>query len=293
MGHLVLLVAGLVASYIFSNSTEGVPDLALFAGRFHPMVLHFPVGVLVTLFIVDVIGLFKPSEGLTLAGHVMLAIGTHTAVLAAVMGLLLACGGGYDEETLFWHKWMGFGVAAMAMMAAGFKIAELKGSLSMKQGYRGALVFALICLTFGGHEGANLTHGKTFLFKYAPAWLAELAGQGKAGDSEVVAVADNAYEKEIRPILEEKCFKCHGEEKQKGDYRLDTYAAMLKAGESKTDPIKPFIPAASYLVELITLAPDADEVMPPEGKGELTNEEVMTIIRWIANGAKGPTAVAN
>jgi hypothetical protein len=81
--------------------------------------------------------------------------------------------------------------------------------------------------------------------------------------------------------------KCHGAEKQKGDYRLDTYKHLLIAGESEVEPIKAYIPAASYLVELITLAQDADEVMLPEGKGELSNEEIMTIIRWIANGAKG------
>lgn len=285
--HLVILIAGLVASYVFAGS-EHVPDIAMFIGRFHPMVLHFPVGVLVALILLEILGLFKPSEGLSLAGYLLLALGTHTAVIAVVMGLFLASEGGYNEETLFWHKWLGFGVAVTALLASGCKIAELKGASSFKVGYKVSLLLAFICLNFGGHEGANLTHGKTYLFEYAPAWLANMFGYGEEKDSsETVATAsgESVFQNVIVPIFKEKCIKCHGEEKQKGEYRLDTYKDMMVAGESEIDPIVAGVPAASYLVELITLADDADEIMPPEGKGELTDKEVMAIINWIADGA--------
>lgn len=287
VGHLVLLIAGLVISYILAGN-DHVPDIALFIGRFHPMVLHFPVGVLVAVILLEILALFKPSEGLSLAGYLLLALGTHTAVLAVVMGLFLASEGGYNEETLFWHKWLGFGVAVTALLASGCKIVELKGSSSFKLGYRVSLFLAFVCLNFGGHEGANLTHGKTYLFEYAPNWLASMFGYGEEQDSEndvSLGEEESVFKTVIFPIFKDKCIKCHGEEKQKGDYRLDTHKDMMKAGESEIDPIVAGIPAASYLVELITLAEDADEIMPPEGKGELTDEEVMAIIRWVADGA--------
>lgn len=287
--HLVILISGLIASYVLAGY-DHVPDIALFIGRFHPMVLHFPVGVLVALILLEILALFKPSEGLSLAGYLMLALGTHTAVVAVVMGLFLASEGGYNEETLFWHKWLGFGVAATALLASGCKIAELKGHSSFKTGYKISLLMAFICLNFGGHEGANLTHGKTYLFEYAPNWLASMFGYGEEKNSDT-SVANNdeeesVYQTVIMPIFKDKCIKCHGEEKQKGEYRLDSHQDMMKAGESEIDPIVAGIPAASYMVELITLAPDADEIMPPEGKGELSDEEVMAIIRWIADGAR-------
>lgn len=285
--HVLLLIAGLIGASILSGS-ESVPDLALFFGRFHPMVLHFPVSVLASLLLLEIIALFKGSKGLSLARYVLLALGTHTAVVAAVLGLFLATGGGYDPETLFWHKWLGVAVAAMALLASGLKIAIIKGSFSLKPVYIGILIFSNICLMFAGHEGANLTHGKTYLFKYAPDWIADLAGYGKDKKKEDSPSAEDTFTTKILPILEEKCFKCHAEEKQKGDYRLDNYADLMKTGESEIEPVVPYVPAASYLVELITLASDADEVMPPDGKGELTDAEIMTIIRWVANGANGP-----
>ena len=89
----------------------------------------------------------------------------------------------------------------------------------------------------------------------------------------------------IRPIFEDKCFQCHGEEKQKGDYRMDTIEGLFAAGESELDPIVAKRPLESYLVEVITLPTEDDYVMPPEGKDPLTAEETLAIMRWIWDGA--------
>ena len=79
--------------------------------------------------------------------------------------------------------------------------------------------------------------------------------------------------------------ECHGQEKQKGDYRLDSAEDALAAGDSELPAIVPYRPRESYLVDLITLPVEADEVMPPEGKAPLTSEEIVEIIRWIHDGA--------
>lgn len=92
------------------------------------------------------------------------------------------------------------------------------------------------------------------------------------------------YEKEIRPLLKERCYSCHGALKQKGDLRLDTVAAMRKGGDGGD------ILAGGHalLVERLTTT-DKDDRMPPEGEGSMLNEEQVAKIRaWIAEGAKAP-----
>ena len=97
------------------------------------------------------------------------------------------------------------------------------------------------------------------------------------------------YASVIQPIFEAKCYQCHGPEKQKGDFRMDTVEGLFKAGESELDPIVKGNAVESYLVETITVPEDDDIAMPPDGKDRLTPEETLAIMRWIWQGAKtGP-----
>ncbi len=96
---------------------------------------------------------------------------------------------------------------------------------------------------------------------------------------------DVTYDKDIKPIFEKSCFKCHGSEKQKGKLRLDSLAAALKGGEDGK-VIEPGNSAKSLLVHSVARL-DEDEAMPPEDKGKpLTNEQVSLIRAWIDQGAK-------
>jgi mono/diheme cytochrome c family protein len=90
----------------------------------------------------------------------------------------------------------------------------------------------------------------------------------------------------ILPIFEAKCNKCHGEEKQKGELRLDTFEFTMKGGEESGDKnIVPGKPDESVTVQLISSAEDEDGHMPPEGKDQLTKEETALIKWWIQQGA--------
>src|SRR5881397_3114555 len=72
------------------------------------------------------------------------------------------------------------------------------------------------------------------------------------------------YAKDIRPIFEASCFRCHGEEKQKGDLRLDSLQAVLKGGEDG----KVIVPGASKksLLVIATARIDDETAMPPKPK---------------------------
>lgn len=93
------------------------------------------------------------------------------------------------------------------------------------------------------------------------------------------------FAKEILPILEDRCIKCHGPEKQKGKLRLDTREFAIK------HVITPGDADGSELVERIILPPDNEDVMPPEGKGDpLSEKEVALVKRWINEGAEWSVA---
>lgn len=97
------------------------------------------------------------------------------------------------------------------------------------------------------------------------------------------------YEKDIKAIFEQACIKCHGPEKQKGKYRVDSLAAVVKGGESGDKSVIPGKSAESPLVHYIGYLVE-DMEMPPkdkEGKSRQLSKENIALVRaWIDQGAK-------
>lgn len=93
------------------------------------------------------------------------------------------------------------------------------------------------------------------------------------------------YVRDIKPILKERCYSCHGALKQKGSLRLDTVALIAKGGKSGPGLV-PGKAGASLLVDRVG-DPDESSRMPPEGK-PLTAAQVAKLKTWIDQGAKGP-----
>ena len=93
------------------------------------------------------------------------------------------------------------------------------------------------------------------------------------------------YAAQVKPILRERCFACHGTLNQKGGLRLDAASLILRGGDSGR-ALVPGQPAASLLVEKIT-ATDPDSRMPPEGE-PLTGGQIALLTTWIDQGAPVP-----
>jgi hypothetical protein len=92
------------------------------------------------------------------------------------------------------------------------------------------------------------------------------------------------FEKKIRPVLQETCFKCHGGEKVKNNLRVDSRESLLKGGD--TGPaIVPGKPEASLLIKAIEYH-DADLQMPPKKK--LDDAVIADFVAWIKAGAVDP-----
>jgi mono/diheme cytochrome c family protein len=93
------------------------------------------------------------------------------------------------------------------------------------------------------------------------------------------------FESKVRPVLAERCFGCHGPEKQKGGLRLDSPSALLKGGDGGP-VVVPGDPENSPLVEAIRY--DGPTRMPPKGK--LPPQAVADLEAWVKMGAPWPDA---
>lgn len=120
------------------------------------------------------------------------------------------------------------------------------------------------------------------------AGLALASSVSAAGKKELPPAAKKAgltFDKDIKPIFDKSCVKCHGAEKQKGKLRLDTLEASLKGGENGESIIKGNSAKSSLVHTIARLDPDS--AMPPDGKGDpLTKEQVGIVRAWIDQGAK-------
>ncbi|MDB6155375.1 MAG: hypothetical protein JWL90_3828 [Chthoniobacteraceae bacterium] len=94
------------------------------------------------------------------------------------------------------------------------------------------------------------------------------------------------FEKEVRPIFEARCVKCHGEEKQKGGFRVDLKRSVLTGGDNYAPNVLPGKSADSPLIRFVA-GLDADMKMPSKGD-PLTSEQIGILRAWIDQGAAWP-----
>ncbi|MCA9076789.1 MAG: PSD1 domain-containing protein [Planctomycetaceae bacterium] len=104
----------------------------------------------------------------------------------------------------------------------------------------------------------------------------------RADDSDLL----KEFEQHVRPLLESRCLKCHGEKKQEGGLRLDSLDAMLKGGESGPAIVRGHA-KNSLLIEAVNYE---SLEMPPDG--QLTEREIETLTDWVTAGAPWPASLA-
>jgi len=93
------------------------------------------------------------------------------------------------------------------------------------------------------------------------------------------------FDRDVKPILEQSCLRCHGGERPKSGFRLTDRDSALKGGNNHPDAIVPGNSDASKLIQFVSGEPD-DMLMPPEGKGDpLTPEQIDALRKWIDEGA--------
>lgn len=268
-----------------------------FLGRLHPLIVHFPIGLLVVALLLEIFTLGRKNQELRSGINILLVVGAIGAVLAAVFGWLLQEQDQYSGDILTFHKWSGIATAVLATITVMLHRSMLRsGARRQLKAYRAMLTVTVLGVSAAGHFGASLTHGPDFLTSVLPwaqdaqiprnpdfdlAQFANVSAPGKLTDAQVADL-----NLEVRSIFAHNCYKCHSSEKIKGELRLDKKEFVFKGGESGP-VIKPEHPEESEMIRRLLLPRDDEESMPPKGKS-LSEPDIATLQFWIKSGAPWP-----
>jgi uncharacterized membrane protein len=306
-GLAVIAALAMLPSWAGPPPEEGLPDLAKFIGRFHPVALHLPIGMLLLVLALEFGRLFskKPSS----STQVAMFFAAASAVVAVLLGFVLyySMPGDYDKELGERHLNGGIIFACGTVAAFVVKVWVDVAGGKCTWLYLTTLLGSSAIMGIASHDGASLTHGKDYLTQYAPNEVRQVIGlplkeektpkgqpaadgaAGKEGGGTTPVVAKSpaeqvVYADIIAPILEAKCYSCHNADKQKGKFRMDEYDLLVKGGKEGEGLIHGKS-ADSNIIVRIDLPEDDDEHMPPEGKKDLQPHEVQLIKWWIDTGA--------
>lgn len=263
-----------IAFLLLFESKLVVPVWLQSIGRMHPLLLHFPIVLLVLAMLMEFFR-FRPENSANTFYHTfsqnLLLSGTLLAAVTVVMGLFLSREEGYAGDTLLWHKWTGAGI---------FFLATLLYFIRNARWYNAPVAWAgggtlLITLILAGHYGASLTHGDDFLFE---PW------KSTAEKAQVPLEQAVVFRDVIQPIFEQKCVSCHNADKLKGQLKLTDVESIQKGG--KTGKLfVPGNPQISLLLERVHLPLEEKKHMPPSGKTQLTPDEISLLTLWVRDQA--------
>ena len=265
----------LLVFLILFGKALSIPTWLQVVGRMHPLLLHFPIVLLVVAIVWE--GFLSKNRGNTEGvsnneiGDWILLSAALTAAISAVMGLFLSQEEGYNAEAIAWHKWTGVAVSLVSITWFSLRniVRETRG-LSLI-----ASAFSFVAIVLAGHQGANITHGEGFLT--APL-NPKNVGSGVSLENAIV------FKDMVRPILEKKCMGCHNSQKAKGDLIMETQELLLKGG--KNGKLWNLTTAdLGLMMQRVHLPLDEKKHMPPSGKPQLTDEERAILFHWIKNGA--------
>ena len=259
-------------------------DFSVFLGRFHPLLVHLPIGFLILALLMEWIQNKKQAGTWKHIISLTWMLGAISAIIAALCGWLLANTGIYPENELFWHRCLGISLAIIASLGWFIK----KEPNKYKKSIRNSISFLVMTLLLlEGHLGGNITHGAGYLAEYAPKPLNQLFFTSTQHNSAPdLSQKDSVlvFENMVLPILESKCFACHNDETQRGGLNMEDITLLFDGGENGPI-INSGIPLESELFKRVTLPSKNSKFMPPRGE-PLTYDEIQVIEWWIDQGAE-------
>ncbi|MDU0353657.1 DUF1592 domain-containing protein [Paraglaciecola aquimarina] len=266
---LIIGLALLTGAYFAPIDSEAGDGILRFFGRFHVLLLHFPVTLLLLAPILSFATKLKRFEQLRPAIRPIWWLGALSAVATVSMGLLLASNEGFAFNEVQQHMIAGICVALLALYCTGL-ITFGSTSFLGKAHYATASALLTVTIFFAAHEGGNLVHGNTYLTRYSPepfrTWLSPAEQK-----LDMAQVDDTHYIETVRPLLESYCFDCHGPDTQKANVRLDILNPDFIKGSD-----------AEHWHAALDMINTAE--MPPKKKKQPSADERRIIVDWMTQG---------
>jgi uncharacterized membrane protein len=278
--------------HLLIAATEKSPVTGFF-GKLHPGIVHFPIALLSVAALFEVVQILRRRQEPMAGTLPLVGLSALSAVAASLFGWALEVYEGVEGATFNLHKWIGIGATAVAVIAALLAL-RARSSPGALRGLRASLIVGSGLVLATGYFGGELVFGENHLFNVfnvkappppaPPKPVVEISAPPK---DPLLNVAKVSFEKEIAPIIKDMCFKCHGGEKVKGKFKMNTRALAFEGGESG----KAILPGKSSISKFYTSLVDPDEdilMPPPKEKARPSKEQIERVKLWIEQGAVWP-----
>lgn len=276
-----LIWLALVPALLFGSLAAPWPWLPAWLGRFHPLVVHFPIAFLLLAGLLEILSLLGRGRWED-AGKLSLLLGTAGAVAAAASGYLLMQTEQVEGDLMQIHFQTGVTVAMLSVTALILRLSTAWDEYrQVRRIYRGLLAATCLLLVAAGHAGASLTHGEGYLMEHLP-WVEQSPVSVTFPDKPVEEW--QVYTEVVAPILAVRCYECHSSSNFKGKLALDRWEGLVKGGAHG----QLFVagqPDDSLLIERLSLPLSHKEHMPPRRKPQPDETEIALLHQWIAAGA--------
>ena len=268
----ILIVLQVFMLFVCFVDTTSFPEWLQISGKLHPLFLHLPIAlIIINLPLYYFLKLNSDNYKLEQLYKSVLVYTALLTTLTAIAGLLLAGGGDYDPDTIFLHKWFGVGTAVLTHAQIYlFSWFEKR----TKIGY-GIGIAAILILVTGSHYGGTLTHGDGYL---------SIQTKEVASKFPALSTTTTVFDAAVAPIIATKCLSCHNDTKTKGGLNMSSFASLQKGGKNGAI-FTAGDPDASMMIERMLLDMEDKKHMPPKGKFQLTENEILLFTKWIENGA--------
>ena len=285
---------------LIASAPEASPWWRFF-GRLHPLLLHFPIAMLIAAGSVELFMSWRRGARPCSIASFCLWVGATFAVLATWTGWEMAefediASNPVKADLLEWHRWTGVVLAVLTILICiVWLIERISARRWAFNTYRCGLWSSAILVCFVGHFGAEMKWGRDYLFSVLRTKAAPVSDEvdppSKSSNSEEPSEESLepppilvSWSNQIEPMLDSRCGDCHGPDAQKGGLQLVPYEAF----RGHLDIIDQTSPMKSLLIHRVVLPASDPDAMPPSGD-RLTGQQVQELAEWIEQGGSGPT----
>lgn len=175
-GLAVIVALAILPTWAGPPPEDGLPDMAKFLGRFHPVMLHLPIGMLLLVMALEFGLLFRKRR--FSSTQVPMFFAAASAVVATLLGFVLyySMASDYGKELAGRHLTGGIVFACCTVTAFVVKVWVDYSGGKAHWLYLATLLGSSAVMGFASHDGASLTHGSDYLTKYMPNEMRKVFG---------------------------------------------------------------------------------------------------------------------